>query len=180
MATHVTQTWGQPWSGTTEDLVRLADEGQEIVRSAAGEDMKHWSVAVDLEGGRESTYTTAEELLAGLTPSSISKVTAVTIMFNSSGIKLSAAARLDRGPRRRPFVRVRGTEPSTVDGVASRLAGLFPGPRLGWQGLRRPGEISPLRRTRTHVRTLIMFVTTVAVTAAITVAVTMYVTHLLK
>lgn len=174
VAMHTASGWGRPWSGTPEDLVRLANEGLQIVRSAASEG-HHCSVNVEFRRRRESSYKSPEEFLAGFTLSDIPKVKSVMFHYDSSGLDLSATAHLVLGPKMRPFVRVRGPEPSVVEGVANRLTGIFPGRRLGWQGLRRPGEISRPTRLRTHAGMLVMLVVTVAITAAVTI----YVTRLL-
>ena len=78
--------------------------------------------------------------------------------------------------RNRPFVTVHGPEPSTVEGLAGRLAQLFPGHPLGWQGLRRPGQTAKLKRLQVKTGSLLTRVLTVAVA----VAVTTYVTKLLS
>lgn len=146
------------------------------MQSAAGEGYK-CSVSVEFTRRGESKYKSPEEFLAGFTPSDISKVKSILIAYNSSGVSgLSATAHLVQGPMERPFVRAHGHEPSVVGGVAKRLTDMFPGRRLRWQGLRRPGEVPRLKRWRTRAGALAMLAVTVAITAAVTI----YVTRFLK
>jgi len=145
---------------------------------AAGEGCK-CTIRVDLTRRRQTTYDSPQEFLALFTLSDIPDLRGVMILYSYSalsGPSLSATVHLVRGLWQRPFVTVNGAEPALVEGVAGRLAGLFRGPRLRWQGLRPPGVVPRLRRLRIRAA----WVVTVVVTAAISAAVTIFVTALLK
>jgi hypothetical protein len=162
----------------------LATEGQQIVRSAAGEGHK-CSLQLEFSHRRESNYDSPEEFLTLFPLSDISDVKSVMILYSEfPEVRLSATVHLVSGRWRRPFVTVSGGDPALADGLARRLAGMFPGRKWGWQGLRRPGEVSRLARLRSGSGKLAAWVislaVTAAITAAITVAVTIYVTKRLS
>jgi hypothetical protein len=180
MARHIARGWGRPWSGAPQDLVRLATEGQQIVQSAAGEGHK-CTVTVTFKGRRESSYDSPEEFQTQLLASDIPDIRSVMILYaDSPEVRLAATIDFVKGRGSRPLVSVFGDDPALADGLARRLAGIFPGPRWGWQGLRRPGEVTRLARLRSRSGKLVGLAVTVAVTAAITVVVTIYVTKLLS
>jgi hypothetical protein len=148
------------------------------MRSAAGDDgdgHRCW-VQVQFRGQRESNYDSPEEFLADFRPSEISALTSVLLSFSDSDVNLSAGVQLRRGLWIRPFLTASSKDPSLADGVVQQLSGMFSGrSRFGWQGLRRPGEVTLLRGLRTRAGSLV----TLTVTVAITVAVTIYLTKLL-
>ena len=127
------------WSGTVDDLARLASEGQQIVRSAGGAD-HDCSVNVNLRG-RASTYDSIQEFVAALSPSDIPRIRYICISYNAPWevSKLSASIHLYVQPARRvpgPYVAVKGEDISVVEGVRNRLLEMLGGTRLRWPGAR--------------------------------------------
>ncbi len=98
------------------------------------------------------------------------------LSFSSRDDSMSSAVDLVTGLWMRPFVTAHSKDPSLADGVAKQLTDMFSGrSRFGWQGLRRPGEVTLLRGLRTRAGWLV----TVAVTAAVTAVITIYLTKVL-
>ena len=175
VAEHIARANGRPWSGTPDDLVKLAHEGEQIVRSASHGNHTA-KVHVKFPGRRESNYDSPEEFLANLAASDIPQISSVMVLWLESGAALGAlhaTVDLVRGWRVEPFVTAWSDDQAVADGVARRVAGMFGGRGL-WQGLRRD-ELSRFQRVRARAGVLLV----VAVTAAITVAVTIIVTKLL-
>lgn len=169
---------GRPWSGTCEDLVELATEGRKIMRSAARDDGDGHRCFVKLrfKGRRESRYDSPEEFLTDFRPSEISDLKGAMLSFSNRDVSLSSAVDLVPGLWSRPFVTATSEDPALADGVAKQLTNMFSGrSRFGWQGLRRPGEVTLLRGLRTRAGSLV----TLTVTVAITAVVTIYLTKLL-
>jgi hypothetical protein len=178
VAKHIAHERGRPWSGTPEDLVELASEGRKILRSAAGDDGDghRCRVQVQFRGQRESNYDSPEEFLADFRPSEISALTFVLLSFHSD-VDLWAGVQLRRGLWIRPFLTAGSEDPSLADGVVQQLSGVFSGrSRFGWQGLRRPGQVTLVRGLRTRAGALVAL----TVTAAITAVVTIYLTKVLS
>lgn len=183
MAEHRARGWGRPWSGTPADVVRLAQEGQKIVRSAS-HGQHEASVLVRFPKGREANYDSPEEFLAGISALDIPQVTSLMILWmdHSSGFappgSLVVTVDLVRGLRMRPFVTATADDPSIVDGVARRVAAMFTG-RGWWQGLRRH-EQSRWQRVLARTGGLVPLIVTAAVTAIASVLGTIYGTRLLS
>ena len=98
------------------------------------------------------------------------------LSFSNRDASLFAGVDLVRGLGSRPWVTAESIDPSLADGVVNQLTGMFSGrPRFGWQGLRRPGEVTLVRGLRTRAGSLV----TLTVTVAITAVVTIYLTKLL-
>jgi len=98
------------------------------------------------------------------------------LSFSNRDVSLSAGVHLVRGLWSRPWVTANSKDPSPADGVANQLTDMFSGrSRFGWQGLRRPGEVTLLRGLRTRAGSLV----TLTVTVAITAVVSIYLTKLL-
>lgn len=145
------------------------------MRSAAGDDGDghRCRVRVQFRGRRESNYDSPEEFLADFRPSEISALTSVLLSFSNRDVRLSAGVHLVRGLGTRPWVTADSQDPSLADGVAKQLTGMFSGrPRFGWQGLRRPGQVTLVRGLRTRAGALVALTVTVAITAVVTIYLT--------
>jgi hypothetical protein len=179
VAEHIARAWGQPWSGTPDDLVKLAREGEQIVRSAShGNNTAR--IHVKFPGRRESNYNSPEEFLANFSPSDIPHVTSVMILWLDSAASLGAvraSVDLVKGSREKPFVTAWSDDPAIADGVARRVASMF-GDRGRWQGL-RTGEPSRMERFGGRARVAVIVVITAAITGTVTAIVTVIVTKLL-
>ena len=148
------------------------------MRSAAGDDGDghRCRVTVRFKGRRESNYDAPEEFLADFRPSEISTLTSVMLSFSNRDVSLSAGVDLVRGLGNRPWVTAHSKDLSLADGLVNQLKGMFSGrSRFGWQGLRRPGQVTLVRGLRTRTGSLV----TLTVTVAITAVVTIYLTKLL-
>ena len=172
MAQHRARGEGRTWSGTPVDVVRLAHEGEKIVRSAS-HGQQTSKIAVKFFKGRDADYDSPEEFLAGISASDIPRVRSLMILwadYSSPAGSLVVTVDLVRGFRERPWVTATADDPSIVDGVQRRIAGMFTG-HGWWQGLRRE-EQSRFQRMRARAGLLIWLAITVAITAAVTVIVT--------
>ena len=162
------------WSGTPEELVQVAREGQRILRSASGGN--HGCTFTVSFKSVESRYKTPDEFLAELAPSEIAHARTISILYSDRKSGLGASVRVYRRSRRLgPFISVEGDERSLVEGVAKRLVDTFSsGQNKWWPGMRlyRPGETSRLSRLRARAGSIGLIVMTAVVIAVITVVVT--------
>jgi hypothetical protein len=172
MAKHIRTRHASRWSGTPDDLRRLALDVQASVRSASRAD-QGCSIFVRYKKGAEGRYDTPDEFIKELDPTTIRRVKSVMLLYGGglqAGVppppRLSATVWLQR----RDFIKVRaeGDEPSIVDGLTRRLVDLCGGLRLAVPGmrLRRSGEVPRLAQLRARIGTVALVALTAAITAA--------------
>jgi hypothetical protein len=167
VAEHTARSWGRPWSGTPDGLVRQAERVQEVVRSASHARYTTL-IVVQFTRRNQSIYRSLDEFVVGMASTDLRTYTGLLLQYKVEGDRpIEVAVHLRRGLFLRPFCTATTDDWSIALGVAKQVASTFGGHGL-WGGLRR-SEVSRFQRVGARVGGL----GTVALTAVISAAATL-------